>query len=47
MNYEISLSEMNRLSSERLSRQLPVSLDEKKRQYLRLKEQSTVKKKKQ
>jgi hypothetical protein len=48
MNYKISLEEMNRLGKEKLSRQLPATLQEKKEQYRQIRNQSSsgLKKKK-
>jgi hypothetical protein len=48
MNYKISLEEMNRLGKEKLSRQLPATLEEKKNQHKQIQNQSSseLKKKK-
>lgn len=45
MNYKVSFQEMVKLGTEALSRQSPRTLQEKRTQYLRLKEKSVVEKK--
>jgi hypothetical protein len=47
MNYKVSFQEMEQLSTESLSKQSLLSLEEKRRQYHLLKKKSSVKSKKQ
>jgi len=46
MNYKVSFQEMDRLGMEKLSKQLPTTLEEKRKQYQELKKQSSSKNKK-
>lgn len=46
MNYKMSFQEMNRLGMEKLSRQLPTTLEEKRRQFKELQQQNPLKSKK-
>jgi hypothetical protein len=47
MNYKLSFQEMERLGMEKLAKQLPATLEEKRKQFQRLKKQSSRKSKKQ
>lgn len=47
MNYKISFQEMDRLGTEKLSKQSPLTLAEKRKQFQALKKQSSASAKKQ
>jgi len=47
MNYKVSFQEMEKLGMEKLSKQLPTNLEEKRKQFQKLKRQSSSKSKKQ
>jgi hypothetical protein len=47
VNYKKSYQEMERLGMEKLSKQLTTTLEEKRRQFLELKKQSSTKLRKQ
>ena len=46
MNYKVSFQEMDRLGTEKLSKQLPTTLEEKRKQFKELQKQSSTKSKK-
>ena len=46
MNYKVSFREMGRLGMEKLSKQLPATLEEKRKQFKELNKQSSSKSKK-
>jgi hypothetical protein len=46
MNYKVSFQEMDRLGTEKLSKQLPTTLEEKRKQFKELQKQSSSKSKK-
>jgi hypothetical protein len=46
MNYKVSFQEMDRLGMEKLFKQLPTNLEEKRKQFKELQKQSSSKSKK-
>jgi hypothetical protein len=46
MNYKVSFQEMDRLGTEKLSKQLPTTFEEKRKQFKELQKQSSTKSKK-
>lgn len=46
MNYKVSFQEMEKLGTEKLSKQLPATLEEKRKQFQELHKQSSTKSKK-